>query len=405
MIKTPFDGVRVADFTWWVAGPLTTKTLADYGATVVRIESAIRPGGLRTAMPYKDNIPGIDRSGFYAFYNANKYSISLDLGHPQGRDVAKELVAWADVVAENFNPGVMEKWGLGYEELRKIKPDIIMLRSSNQGQTGPFSKLGGLGLQLNALTGFVHFTGWPDRDPLSLMFAYSDYFVPHLAVALLAAALDYRQRTGKGQMLDLSQSEVCLQFLAPYLLECDVNNKESVRSGNLHPYAVPHNVYPCKGDDCWCAIAVFTDEEWRNFCKVIGEPPWTIDAKFDTFLNRKKNEEELDRLIREWTINHTAQEVMDLMQAVGVAAGIVKKGEEIYTDPQLREVDIFWVLKHREIGDFTHMGQPCRLPKTPAQPRMPAPCVGEHTEYVCKELLGMSETEFDKLLIGGAFGL
>ncbi|HJX13324.1 MAG TPA: CoA transferase, partial [Dehalococcoidales bacterium] len=186
MTKAPFEGIKVADFSWWIAGPLATKTLADYGATVVRIESAKRPGGLRITMPYKDNVPGVDRSGFYAYCNPNKYSVSLDLGNPEGRDVARKLVAWADITAENFNPGVMEKWGLGYEDLKKVRPDVIMLRTSNQGQTGPFSRLGGLGLQLNALGGFVHFTGWPDRDPLSFMFAYPDYFVPHFAVATVA---------------------------------------------------------------------------------------------------------------------------------------------------------------------------------------------------------------------------
>lgn len=405
MAKQPFEGIKIADFSWWLAGPLTTKTLADYGATVVRVESAKRPGGLRTSMPYKDNIPGIDRSGFYAFYNANKYSMSLDLGHPRGREIARRLVAWADIVAENFTPGVMEKFGLGYEELKKIKPDIIMLRTSNQGQTGPFSRLGGLGLQLNALTGFVHFTGWPDRDPLSLMFAYSDYFVPFLAVSLLTAALDYRRRTGRGQVLDVAQNEVCLQFLSPYLLEYAANGRESGRMGNRHPYAAPHNVYPCRGDDSWCAIAVFTDEEWAGFGQAIGGPAWTADARFATFLGRKKNEEELDRLVAAWTSRHTSSEVMEVMQSAGVAAGIVKRGEKIYGDPQLREMGLFWRLKHREMGDFTHMGQPGRLSKTPAQPRLPAPCLGEHTEYVCRDLLGMSQAEFDRLLIDGAFGL
>ena len=168
---------------------------------------------------------------------------------------------------------------------------------------------------------------------------------------------------------------------------------------------MPHNAYPCQGDDCWCAIAVFSDEDWENFCKAIGEPPWTGEARFASFLNRKKNEEALDKLIGEWTINHTSQEVMQLMQAFGVAAGMVKKGEDIYQDPQLREANLFWVLKHKVIGDFTHMGQPSRLSRTPARPRMPAPCLGEHTEYVCREILGMSPEEYDRLLVAGAFGL
>jgi benzylsuccinate CoA-transferase BbsF subunit len=405
MVKAPFEGIKIADFTWWIAGPLTTKTFADYGATVVTIESAKKPGGLRVSMPYKDNQPGLDRSGFFAYFNANKYSLSLNLEHPQGRDIARKLISWADIVAENFSPGVMEKWGFAYADIQKIKPDIIMLRTSNQGQTGPFSRIGGLGLQLNALGGFVNYTGPVDRDPLSLMFAYSDYFVPHLAVATLIAALDYRRRTGKGQMIDLAQNEACVQFQAPNLLEYEANGKESVRNGNRHPYAAPHNVYPCQGDDYWCAITVFTDEDWKNFCRVVGDPDWTKEAKFATFLQRKENEEELDRNISQWTVHYSAREIMEKMQAAGIAAGVVEKGEDIYRDPQLREMNLFWPLKHREMGDFTHLGQPSRLSRTPAQARMPSPCLGEHSEYVCKQLLGLSDDQYDELLIAGAFGL
>jgi benzylsuccinate CoA-transferase BbsF subunit len=300
---------------------------------------------------------------------------------------------------------MMERWDLGYESLKKIKPDIIMLRLSNQGQTGPFSKMGGLGIQLNALGGFVHFTGWLDREPLALMFAYSDYFVPLMGMPLLCAALDYRRRTGKGMMLDVSQSEVCFQFLAPYLLEYQVNGKESERRGNLHPYAAPHNVYRCKGDNRWCAITVSTEDEWEAFRRVIGEPEWTKEPGFATFLSRKRNEEELNRLIEEWTVNHTAEEAMKLMQEAGVPAGVAQTAEDIYNDPQLRQRNIFWKMNHKEIGEFTHMGQPSNLSKTPAEAKMPAPLIGEHTEYVCKEFLGMSESQYDELLVAGAFGL
>jgi benzylsuccinate CoA-transferase BbsF subunit len=255
------------------------------------------------------------------------------------------------------------------------------------------------------LGGFVNFTGSTDREPLSPMFAYSDYFVPHFAVATLVAALDYRKRTGKGQMIDISQNEVCIQHMAPYLLEYETNHKESIRCGNRHPYATPHNVYPCLGDDCWCAIGVFSDEDWIKFCRVMGSPEWAQGAKFATFLNRKENEEELDKLIAEWTINYSAQQMMERMQAAGIAAGVVQKGEDLYQDPQLREMNFFWPLKHKVIGDFTHLGQPSKLSLTPAQGRMPAPLIGEHTEYVCKQLLGLSDTEYDEILVTGAFGL
>jgi crotonobetainyl-CoA:carnitine CoA-transferase CaiB-like acyl-CoA transferase len=205
-------------------------------------------------------------------------------------------------------------------------------------------------------------------------------------------------------MIDLSQSEVCMQFLSPYILEYETNGKESQRMGNRNPGAVPHDIYPCQGEDYWCAIAIFCDEEWRNFCSVFGDPSWAKEHRFNTFLDRKKNEDELNKLIAEWTIHHTAWEVMEMMQHLGIAAGVVKKGKDIYEDPQLREMNIFWELKHKEIGDFTHMGQPSKLSKTSATPRIPAPCLGEHTEYICRELLGISEEEFTNLLINGAFG-
>lgn len=405
MAKGALEGVKVADFSWVLAGPIITKHLADYGATVIRMESATRPELLRTTLPYKDNKPGVNRAGYFAFYNPNKYSVGLDFYNPKGKELAQKLVAWSDVVVENFAPGVMERLGFSYEELKNIKSDIIMLRTSNQGQTGPYGRYASLGNHLNALAGFVNFIGWPDRDPLSLIIAYSDYFAPWFSAAALIAALDYKRQTGKGQMIDISQLEVSLQFMAPYLLEYVANGVESGRMGNSHPYAAPHGAYRCKGDDRWCTIAVFTDEEWVGFCKAIGNPAWTKDSKFATIVSRKKNEEELNKLVEEWAINHTAEEVMELMQNANVAAGVVQRGEDLYKDPQLKERNSFWVLNHRELGPFSHLAQPSKLSKTPAEPRMPAPCLGEHTEYICKEILELSEDEITNLLIEGVISL
>ena len=403
MERGALEGVKVADFSWVLAGPIATKHLADYGAVVVRIESLKRPELTRTTLPYKDGQPGINRSGYYAFYNPNKYSLSLDLSHPKGKEVAQRLVAWSDVVVENFMPGTMEKLGFGYDDLKRIKPDIIMLRTSNQGQTGPFSRYACLGNQLNALAGFVHFIGWPDRSPLSLIIAYSDYFSPWFSVSALMAALDFRNRTGKGQLIDISQLEVSLQIMGPSLLDYTVNGTQGERRGNSHPYAAPHGAYQCQGDDRWCTIAVFTDEEWEAFCQAIGNPTLASDPKFATKMNRKMNEEELNRLVEEWTIKHDAEEVMGIMQAHGVAAGVVKNAKDLYEDPQLKERTSLWVLNHPELGPFSHLAQPSKLSKTPAQPRMPAPCLGEHTEYVCTKLLGMSDEEFAELVAAGAF--
>jgi crotonobetainyl-CoA:carnitine CoA-transferase CaiB-like acyl-CoA transferase len=392
------EGIKVADFTWVIAGPLITKNLADYGATVVRIESRKRPDLIRVTMPYRDGKVGLDRAGFFCYYNANKYSLSLDLSHPKGVEVAKRLISWADVVAENFAAGMMEKWGLGYENLKKLKPDIIMLRTSNQGQTGPLAQQPGLGTHLSALAGFVNLTGWSERPPTPLQSAYTDYISQNFATTALVAALEYRRRTGKGQLLDVSQLEAGLQFLTPIILNQVVSNRESSRMGNSCPYAAPHGAYRCKGDDRWCVISVFTDREWEAFGKVIGNPPWTKEPRFTTIRSRKENEAELDRLVEGWTINLSAEEVTAMMQAAGVSAGVVKSPEDIYHDPQLRHRNFFWTLNHKEIGHVSHLGPVSILSKTPAEPRMPAPCLGEHSEFVCKQLLGMSDEEFVGLL-------
>jgi benzylsuccinate CoA-transferase BbsF subunit len=393
----------VADFSSWVVGPLITKTLADYGATVVLVESIKAPPNQRTTLPFKDNRSGINRSGMFAYSGANKYGMSLDLSNASGLDVARRLVAWADIVVENFSPGVMERLGLGYEELKRIRPDVIMLRASAQGQTGPGRSAKALGLQLSALAGFPHFTGFPDREPLSMMFAYPDYIVAFPALAVLVGAMDYRLRTGEGQLIDLSQYKTCLHFLSPYLMEYLANGKESTRDGNRSPGAAPHGVFRCLGEDSWVAIAVFKDQEWLSLCRIIGSPILSSE-RFATLIRRKANEDELDRLVGEWTARQSAQSVMTALQTSHVACGIVQKGEDVYRDPQLNARQFFWRLHHPQMGDFTHLGQPSVMSRTPARPRMPAPCIGEHTEFVCREFLGCSEPEFNNLLVSGAFG-
>lgn len=400
--KQALEGIKVADFGWAAAGPITTRYLAAHGATVVRVESAQRPDALRTSGPFKDKKAGVDRSGNFAILNANKYSISINLKNPQGKQVARKLIAWADIVSENFTPGVMERHELGYEEIRKINPHIIMLRTSNQGQTGSQAKQPGFGQHLVGLSGFSYYSGWPDGDPLGFGMAYTDVITPRFAVAALMAALDYRRRTGKGQVLDIAQLETAIHFLSPQMLDYTVNGRIGSREGNQCPYACPHGVFPCRDEDSWCAIAVSTDDEWHSFKQVVDKP-WTEDIKFSTLLDRKRNEGELDRLISEWTVGFTAERLMELMQNAGVLAGVVKSAEDIISDPELKHRNSFWKMEHKIIGPLTHLGRPFTLSKTPAQPRMPAPCLGEHTEYVCTRLLGMPDDEFVELVASGAF--
>jgi benzylsuccinate CoA-transferase BbsF subunit len=330
-------------------------------------------------------------------------SLSLNMKNPKGLGVAKDLIGWADVVMENFTPGVMDKWGLGYEALRKINPRIIMVRQNGFGIEGPYKNLAAFGMILAAIAGIPNYIGWPDRGPLPVgVGAYTDGISPRFASAALIAALDYRDRTGKGQLIDLAQFETTLYYLLPAILDTAVNKREPVRNGNAAWYAAPHNVYPCKGEERWCTIAVTDDRQWKALCRTIGEPELAKDPRFDTLEHRKENESELNAIIEAWTTERKPEEVMAVMQAAGVAAGIVENAEDIYNDPQLRERGLLWPMKHPEMGEFTHLGSSMVLSKTPAQARAPSPCMGEHNETILTEILGKTEAEYRELLVAGA---
>jgi len=403
MGKEAFSGIKIADFSWVIVGPLTIEMLAWHGAEVIRIESVSQVDVARVAEPFKDNEIGVNRGANYANYNVNKYGMTLNLRNPKGLELAKKIVAWADIVAESFRPGVMDRLGLGYQDLVKIKSDIIMISLSSQGQTGPHATHPAYGSQLASLAGLTHHCGWPDRDPAFIYGAYTDFIAPFFGAAALISALDYRRRTGKGQYLDLSQYEASLQFVLPAILDYQANNREIGRVGNRDPHAVPHGVYRCKGEDRWCAIAVFSDTEWKNLCKAMGKPELSEDPRFATVLDRKVKKGELDRIIEEWTINLSAEEVMHRVQEAGVGAGVLQNAKDLYSDPQLSFRQHFITLNHPEIGEIGCDAPPFRLSETPLEAKMPAPCLGEHNAHVCSEILGLSDEEFVDLMEKGAF--
>lgn len=400
MGKLPLEGIKVADFTWVWTGPTTTKVLADFGATVVRIESNKRLGVWRISPPFKDDVVGPNRGGVFNSINTGKLSVTIDLSHPKGKELAKKFVAWADIVTDNFAGGAMERMGLGYEVLKEIKPDIIMMSSALMGQTGPWHDSPGYGDQLSAISGLHEIAGWPDRIPGEIGF-YTDFIAPRFNALTILAALDYRRRTGKGQYLDVAQHQAGVQYVGPILLDYVVNKRIATRQGNRDPYAAPHGNYQCQGDDRWCAIAVFTDEEWQSFCDVMGNPAWTKDPKFATLEKRKENEEELDSLVQEWTINQTDEDVMLKLQAAGVSAGRVGTTEDqMENDPQLKYRNFYQEREHPELGKYRPPRQPCVLSKTPCEIRR-APLLGEHTEYAFKEILGMTEEEIEEYVVEG----
>ncbi len=400
--KQVFEGVKVADFTWSIAGPMATRELAEHGATVVRVESHKYPCPMRRAGSMMGRAASINGSFVFANFNTNKLGVSLDLSKPRGQEAARRLVKWADIVGESFGPGVIARFGLDYESVRKIKPDIIYFSTSLQGQYGPHSRYQAWGWQAAALAGFYETVGWPDRLPTGIPGAYTDQIAPYYTVCALIAALDYRRRTGKGMYLDQAQFEVGVTFAEPSLLDYGANGRLLKRRGNRDPYAAPHGSYRCQGDDSWCAIAVATDRDWEAFCEVIGDPDWTRDQRFASPAARKENENELDGLIEEWTVRHSAPDVMRMMQEKGVPAGVVQKNEDLFNDPQLKHRGSHDRLSHPELGSVLHQRPAYRLSRTPCRLASTGPSLGEHNEYVFKEILGFSDDEIADMLIEGA---
>jgi crotonobetainyl-CoA:carnitine CoA-transferase CaiB-like acyl-CoA transferase len=395
--------IKIADFTWYVAGPFCTRYLADHGARVIKVESTRVVDGVRPYPPYKDNIPGVNRGGYFHNYNCNKLGVTLNMRHPRGIEIARKIVMWSDVVAESFSPGIMASLGLGYEDIRRMKPEIIMISLSSKGQTGPQARLPAVGLHLAALSGFINLTGWPDRDPSLLYGAYTDSIAGRYGAASVMAALAQRQRTGKGQYIDLAQSEAGLQFLIPPLLDYAANGRVLHRNGNRHPAAAPHGAYRCQGEDRWCAIGVFSDQEWAALRRAMGDPPWAGDPGFATLAGRKSREDELDRLVEGWTIQHSAEQVMARLQEAGVSAGVLEKAEDLHRDPQLAARHHFWTLRHNEVGDSTYDGMGSILSRTPAELNRAAPVLGQDNYEVYTGILGLSDQEFIELVEQGVF--
>jgi benzylsuccinate CoA-transferase BbsF subunit len=399
-----FSGLVISSFSWAIVGPLTMKYFADQGATVIRVESARRPCTLRISTPFKGGKPGLDRSGYFNHFSANMLSLALNMEHPRAGEIVKKLVAASDVVMENFTPGVVEKWGLEYNRLKAIKPDIIMLRQSGFGTRGPRARQPAFGMIMAAMSGIPNFVGWPESDPLPIgVAAYTDCISPRFAAAALIAALDHRNKTGRGQLIDISQLETALYFILPALLDCAANQREPSRQGNACPGAAPHGVFPCRGDDRWCTIAVFDERQWAALCRVMEKPGLVQSPLFSTLEQRKQNEEALNKLVGEWTAGLAAEEVMQRLQSAGVPAGVVKNAADVYTDPQLRQHGLFWPMDHPEMGRFTHLGQSFLMSATPSSPRSPSPRLGEHTEYICTKLLGIDDGEFAEMAGAGLF--
>jgi benzylsuccinate CoA-transferase BbsF subunit len=383
--QSVLTGIRILDFSWVLAGPYATRILADFGAEVIKIQPLLPEAEDRFAR------------GYYNTWNRNKLGITLNLGKPEGVAIAQRLVALSDAVVENFTPRVMANWGLDYPNLTKIKPDLIMLSMSIMGSSGPLRDYVGFGPTVHAFSGMTYLTSFPGKPPTGLGHSYADHVSGLVAALALLGALEYRQRTGAGQYIDISQVEAMASLLGGTILDCAVSGRPPEPVGNRSSEAAPHGIYRCRGDDRWCAIAVFSDEEWQGFKHALGNPLWAKENRFSTLSRRLENVDELDRRVGEWTMKHTAEEVMTLLQREGVAAGVVQDASDLADDPQLRARGFFIELDHPELGKTVSGAVPIKLSDTPATYGRAAPVLGRDNDYVCGELLGMSKDEILRL--------
>ena len=398
----PFEGIKIADFSWVGVGPISTKYLADHGATVVRVETTNPLDILRVAGPFKDGGPGPDRSQFFADYNTSKYGITLDLKNPAAIEVAHRLIAWADVLVESFTPGTADSLGIGYESARSINPSIIMASTCLMGQTGPASSFAGFGFHAGSIAGYYEITGWPDLPPDGPWTAYTDTVSPRFLAAILMAALDHQRRTGEGQHIDAAQLEMSLHFLGPQLVDYSVSGRSVTRNGNRSPYMAPHGVFPCQGEDQWCAIAVETDQQWTRLQAAMGSPDWAKDLKFVKVEDRLANQEEIEIKLSDWTQVRPPKAVMEALHAEGVPAGVVQRSSDLQRDPQLAHRRFFRDLEHQEMGTIPYPGHQFRISGYDSGPRSAAPVLGQHNDEVLRDVLGMTDEEITEAIIAGA---
>ncbi len=426
--KLPLEGIKVADFSWFGAGPICAQNLARFGATVVRVESEAHIDGLRSVAPFamqecpdckgagcakcqnvgRVSISSYNVSGFFNNYNAGKLDITINMGTERGGEMTRKLIGWCDIFITNHTPRIIERWGLAYDAVRAINPNVIAAYQPMQGFDGPHKHFFGFGAVLNAITGYNAMSGFPNRPPMGLGTNYPDYVINpgHTLVAILAA-LRHKRKTGKGQLIELAQIESSVAPLAPAVMDYMANGVVQTRQGNRLSYASPHGAFRCEDQDVagtphdrWIAFGVFDDAQWGALADAMGAPAWATGAQFATHAGRKQNEEALETHITEWTRPQVAEDVMELLQARGIPAGVVQNSRDVLErDPHLKARGYYQYLDHLETGHSAYDGAPFRLSKTPGTLTSPAPLLGQHNEYVCKEILGMTEDEITEALV------
>jgi benzylsuccinate CoA-transferase BbsF subunit len=413
MARLPLEGYRVIDFGSAWAVPQMTHIAADMGAEVIKVESHVRVDYVRVAkvaVPKGVSIKTpadlaafdpeqLETSPVFHIMNRNKRAITVDFTKPRGAELLIELCKKSDIVADNFTPGVLDKYGLGYEALSKLKPDIIVVSLCFAGHTGPLKNTRGYAPIITALGGTDSLVGYQDElTPCAMRFAYGDHVSATYGAYAMLAALVYRNRTGKGQYIDISEWEATTSLLGEPLLDYIMNKRVQKPKGNRVPDMAPHGFYPCRGDSQWVSIAVKTEAEWRGFCKAIGSPAWTKEARFNDLRNRLQNQDDLDKLVGEWTKNYTPYVATDILQKAGVAAAPFLISKDQYHDPYFKARGTFVNITHPKSGPEVIYGVPWKLSDTPGGIRSSAPLLGGDNEYVFKGLLKVSDEEYNRLV-------
>lgn len=399
MTQSALEGVRVINFGWIWAAPVMGHLLADFGAEVIRVESNVRPCIFRRIMPLEGTEPGPNLNGHWQNWNRNTLGITANWKEPEAVELLKRLVTKSDVVIENFPPRVLKERGLDYESLVKVKPDLIMISLPAVGQTGPLKDIMTFGPSLSSIAGIASLLGYPDTGEASFEYCYTDSISSVTGVFLILSCLRHRNLTGEGQLIDMGQSEASSCLIGESIMEYTMNGRVMGFQGNLNRWMAPHNLYPCKGEDRWVSIAIKTEEEWDNFCKAIGRPSWTKEDRFADNNSRLRNRKDLDRLVSEWTIEHTPYEVMEILQRVGVAAmPSLDDDERCFTDPHHKARESFVEMQTPDIEEPVPIyNVPWKLCETPGKIRDHAPTIGQHNDYVYGEILGLSKEEIAKL--------
>jgi benzylsuccinate CoA-transferase BbsF subunit len=392
-------GLRVLDFCWIGAGAFVTRILADLGAEVIKVESRTHPDNLRLSGPHQPGAKPLEGSGYFASRNTSKKSIALNMSHPRARQIALTLASRCSIVSNNFRPGVMEKWGLGYDEVAAVNPSVIYLAMPMQGSSGPNRDYIGFGSTIAALCGLVSMAGRPGRPPLGTGTHYPDH-VPnpgHALVAVLAAAF-HRARTGEGQRIELAQIESTVNMLGPSVLACAATGVLPQTNGNRRAGAVPRGVFPCAGEDVWCAIEANDDRDWQGLVDALGAPEWMRDDELKTLPGREARQDAIEARLAQETGRYSAAELVARLQAHGVAAAKVATSADVTSDPQLLARRYWHHVPHAEMGSVLVNVPPFRAVGEERVAPGPPPLLGEHTVEVASELLGFDETECRRLM-------